>query len=301
MFRLQSRSLLLVLLLISSGSALAEMVLVGGATGRQGNAAIDELISRGYEVRCLTRKQDSKKAQRIAERCTELVQGNYADPESLDAAMDDIKKVFFYSGFSRDEVTEGQNVIDAAKKAGIEHLIYSSGAAAEPGKGIEGSPKMQVEIALVDSGVPYTVLRPVAFMENFDRQQKRTLANGISESRGPERVLAFISIKDIGFFVGEAFDDPDSWLGRAENIAGDKLTVQEYVDTFSKVMGAEIAYNRMPLEEYLETFPKPLRPLFRWYDEVGYDADVAGLREQYPDLVSLEEYLMATGWKGYGR
>ena len=45
--------------------------------------------------------------------------------------------------------------------------------------------------------------------------------------------------------------------------------------------------------------PKPLRPLFRWYEEVGYTADVEGLRERYPGLVTLEEYLRATGWENW--
>ena len=283
------------------GSAAAEMVLVGGATGHQGNAVVDELLDRGYTVRCLTRKPEGKKALRIAGRCAELVQGDYSDPASLDAAMVGVDKVFFYSGYSRNEVAEGNNVITAAKQAGIEHLVYSSGAAAEPGKGIAGSPKMQVELDLIASGVPYTVLRPVAFMENFDGQQQRILTNGITESRGPDRILAFISIRDIGFFVGEAFDHPDLWLDRAENIAGDRMTVQEYVDTFSQVMGTEIVYTRMPLEEYLATLPKPIRPLFQWYDQVGYDADVDAFQADYPELTALNGYLVTTGWKDVGR
>jgi len=282
-------------------NVVADTVLVGGATGRQGNAVIDELLARGYSVRCLTRKPGGKKARRIAARCTELVAGNYADPASLDEAMQGIDKVFFYSGFSRNEVAEGDNVIAAAKRAGIKQLVFSSGAAAEPVKGIAGSPKMQVEEHLVASKVPYTVLRPVAFMENYDGQQQRTLDKGIAESRGPDRILAFISIRDIGFFVGEAFDHPDEWLNRADNIAGDRMTVQEYVDTFSRVMGADIAYNRMPLDEYLEIYPKPLRPLFAWYDEVGYDADVAALRAQYSHLITLEKYLTDTGWQDFGK
>ena len=298
------RSVILLIITMAywlAGSAAAEMVLVGGATGHQGNAVVDELLDRGYTVRCLTRKPEGRKALRIAGRCAELVQGDYSDPASLDAAMKGVNKVFFYSGYSRNEVAEGNNVITAAKQAGIEHLVYSSGAAAEPGKGIAGSPKMQVEIDLIASGVPYTVLRPVAFMENFDGQQQRILAKGIAESRGPDRILAFISIRDIGFFVGEAFDHPDIWLDRAENIAGDRMTVREYVDTFSQVVGTEIVYTRMPVEEYLATLPKPIRPLFQWYDQVGYDADVDTLRSSYPGLITLNGYLVATGWQDVGR
>jgi len=280
----------------------AEMVLVGGATGRQGNAVLKELLSRGYEVRCLTRKPEGKKAQRIAGECTEIVQGNYGDPASLDAAMQGLDKVFFYSGFSMHEVAEGKHVIDAARKNDIEHLVYTSGAASEPGKGLDDSAKTQVELALLSSGVPYTVLRPVAFMENFDRQQKRTLEKGIFDSRAPDRFVPFISIADIGFFVAEAFDHPDEWVNKGVNIASDIMTVGEYVDTYSRVMGTEVIYHQLPLDEYLQMFPKPLRPLFRWYEEVGYETEVTNLRtlkSRYTNLTSLEQYLRATGWENY--
>jgi uncharacterized protein YbjT (DUF2867 family) len=279
--------------------AQGEMILVGGATGRQGTAVVAELLARGYEVRAMTRKPDSKKALRLTAKNVELVQGDYADPESLRAAMDGIERAFFYSGFSMKEVEEGANVIAAAKAAGIKQLVYSSGAAAAPDNGIKGSKKMRVELDIVASGVPYTVLRPVAFMENFDRQQARTAKSGISDSRDPDRMLHFIAIRDIGFLVGEAFDHPDEWVGRAVNVAADKMTVAEYVDTFSNVMGQEIVYHQLPLEEHLETFPKPLRPLFRWYEEVGYSADVEGFRAQYPDLITLDQYLRSTGWEDW--
>jgi uncharacterized protein YbjT (DUF2867 family) len=276
-----------------------EIILVGGATGRQGTAVVDELLARGYRVRGLTRKPDGKKALALKSRGVEVVQGDYADMDSLRAAMDGIDRMFFYSGFSRNEVAEGQNVIAAAKEAGIEQLVYSSGAAAAPGNGLQGASKMLVEIALVESGVPYTVIRPVAFLENFDRQKARFANKGIIDSRDPDRVLHFIAIDDIGFLVAEAFDDPDQWLNTAVNVAGDRMTVSEYVDTYSAVMGQEIIYTQMPLEDFLATMPKPLRPLFRWYDEVGYEADVDALRVRYPNLITLDAYLRATGWENW--
>lgn len=280
-------------------AAEGETILVAGSTGRQGGAVVDELLARGYKVRGMTRSPDGKSAQLLREREVEVVYGDYGDPDSLVEATDGVTKMFFYSGFSRNEVEEGKNVIDAAKAAGIEHLVYSSGAAAEPGVGLAGSAKEQVELAIVASGIPYTVFRPVAFMENFDRQQQRTAKMGIIDSRAPDRELSFIAIRDIGFFVGEAFDNPGEWSGVAVNIASDSMTVAEYVQTFSKVMGREVTYTRLPLEQYLQTMPKPLRPLFRWYEEVGYKADVAGWRNRYPALITLEEYLRSTGWENW--
>ncbi|MGI9291680.1 MAG: NmrA/HSCARG family protein [Gammaproteobacteria bacterium] len=274
----------------------AETILVGGATGRQGSAVVDELLSRGYRVRAITRKPDSSKAEALRARGVEVVQGDYGDKASMLAAMQGIERMFFYSGFSRNEVAEGNNVISAAQESGLQLLVYSSGAAADPTNGIPGSAKMEVELAITGSGIPYTVLRPVAFMENFDRQQKRFKQNGIVDSRDPDRMLHFISIPDIGFFAGEVFDNPQDWTNRDENIASDKMTVAEMVATFSRVSGTEIAYVQMPLEDFLATMPKPLRPLFRWYEEVGYEADVGKFRAEYPELITLEKYLQATGW-----
>jgi uncharacterized protein YbjT (DUF2867 family) len=292
-------TLLAVLAGCSSMGGKEETVLVGGATGRQGTAVVNELLVRGYQVRAITRNPESAKAAALRAKGVEVVRADYADKDSLLGAMQGIERMFFYSGFSRNEIEEGRNVVAAAKEAGIRFIAYSSGAAAEPGVGLDGAAKMQVEEAIVASGIPYTVFRPVAFMENFDRQQARIARTGIVESRGPERELYFISIADVGFLFGEAFDDPVTWSNRAINIASDKMTVQEYVDTYSRVMGREINYTVMPLEDYLNSMPKPLRPLFRWYHDVGYEADVDALRAAYPNLLTLESYLWATGWANW--
>lgn len=271
-------------------------VLVGGATGTQGGAVVQELLSRGYRVRALTRRPDSEAAARLAALGVEVVQGDYNDAYSLDRALVGVRQMFFYSGRSAGELDEGLNVVAAAQRARLEHLVYSSGAAAEPGKGL-GGPKTQVELAIIASGVPYTVLRPVAFMENFDGQQQRIARRGITDSRAPDRLLHFIAVQDIGLLVGAAFDDPGRWKGRAVNIAGDRLTVAEHVEVFSRVMQQPIVYNRLSPAELQASLPKPLRPLFVWYEEVGYTADVAALREEFPQLLTLEDYLRATGWE----
>lgn len=274
-------------------------ILVAGATGRQGGAVVDQLLERGHIVRGMTRKPDSTKAQRVAEKGIAVVEGDYAVPESLLAAMDGVDGVFFYTAFSPNELMYGTNVLKAAKAAGVKHLIYSLGAAADPEKGMAGAMAGQIETKIRESGVPYTIVRPVAFMENYRGQQKRITSGGIVDSRAPDRIATMIAVRDIGFFVGEAFDHPEQWLGRAENISGDQMTMEELATTFSRVVGQEIPYNRMPLDEYLAMLPKPLRPLFRWYEEVGYSADTAGWREQYPGLMTLEEYLIETGWQDW--
>jgi len=283
----------------SAGDATPKLILVGGATGRQGGAVVDELLSRGYLVRGVTRKPDSSKAAALTDKGVEVVRGDYGDPESLRTAMNGVDGVFFYTAFSPEELNQGINVIEAAREAGVAHLVYSLGAAADPERGMPDALAGQVELAIRTSGIPNTVVRPVAFMENYRGQQNRIARTGIVDSRAPDRVATLISIKDIGFFVAEAFDHPEEWLGRAVNISGDQMMMQELADTFGRVTGLPIPYNRMPLDEYLQMLPKPLRPLFLWYDEVGYSADTALWREQYPNLTTLEQYLIETGWQDW--
>ncbi|MEE4185031.1 MAG: NmrA/HSCARG family protein [Gammaproteobacteria bacterium] len=280
----------------TTGSDRSTPILVGGATGTQGGAVVQELLSRGYRVRALTRRPDSPAASRLAALGVEVVQGDYNDAYSLDRALVGVRQMFFYSGRSAGELEEGLNVVAAAQRAGLDHLVYSSGAAAEPGKGL-GGPKTQVELAIIASGVPYTVLRPVAFMENFDGQQQRIARRGITDSRAPDRLLHFIAVQDIGLLVGAAFDNPQRWIGQAINIAGDRLTVAEHVEVFSRVMQQPITYHRLSPEALQASLPKPLRPLFAWYETVGYTADVPALRAEFPQMLTLEQYLRATGWE----
>jgi len=275
------------------------LILVGGATGQQGGAVVDELLARGYTVRGMSRKPDGKKAQRAAAKGIEIVRGDYGDPESLSTAMQGVDGVFFYTAFSPNELQQGENVIKAATAAGVKHLIYSLGAAADPFNGMEGAMAGQVEMKIRESDIPFTVLRPVAFMENYRRQQKRIARTGIVDSRAPERIATMIAVRDIGFFVGEAFDHPDDWVGQAVNISGDEMSMAELAATFGRVMGREVPYNRLPLEQFLAQLPKPLRPLFRWYDEVGYAADTAMWRARYPNLMTVDAYLRDTGWQDW--
>ncbi len=81
-----------------------KIILVTGATGRQGGVVARELLERGYVVRGLTRNTESDRAKSMSELGVEMVQGDFDDEASLLAAMDGVYGVFFYSGFSRNEL-----------------------------------------------------------------------------------------------------------------------------------------------------------------------------------------------------
>ena len=62
--------------------------------------------------------------------------------------------------------------------------------------------------------------------------------------------------------------------------------------TFSRVIGRQVDYFQVPWEQFQE-----MAAMYRWFDEVGYEADITALRKEYPELTTLERYLRTHGWE----
>ena len=147
-------------------------VLVTGATGQQGGAVAHALLSRGHRVKALTRKPDSDAARRLASAGAEVVAGDLGDAASVVKAASGVDTMFLmgnsYEAGMEAETRQGIIAADAAKAAGIGHLIYSSVADADKETGIPHfESKYLVEKHVAGLGIPYTISAPVAFMENI--------------------------------------------------------------------------------------------------------------------------------------
>jgi len=272
------------------------LILVTGITGQQGGAVAEELLKRGYPLRGLTREMNKPEAQALASRGIEMVQGDFSDPASIQAAVAGAYGIFLNTPNGTDEVNQGKTVIDTARVAGITHIVYSTYTSADPVHGRPGMPKAEVESYLRDSGIGYTILRPVTFMENFGRTKSAILKDGIHDPRKPETKMLYISVNDIGFFVGEAFDNPKDWLGREQNIASDSFTNPELADMISRVSGVPVKFTQISWEEWGKQTPPYIVDLYKWYETSGFSVDIAGLRQQYPNLYTMERYLRENGW-----
>lgn len=273
------------------------LILVTGITGQQGGAVAAELEQRGYPLRGLTRDAGKPEAQALAARGIEMVQGDFSDSVSLQTAVAGVYGIFLNTPNGADEVTQGKAIINIAKVAGVSHIVYSTYTSADPEHGRPGMTKAEVESYLRGSGVGYTILRPVTFMENFARMKSVILQQGIRDPRKPDTKMLYISVKDIAFFTGEAFDQPDSWLGRELNIASDAFTNPELADIISRVTGMPVKFTQISWEEWGAQMPPYLVDLYKWYETSGFSVDVAGLRQQYPNLYTMERYLRENGWE----
>jgi uncharacterized protein YbjT (DUF2867 family) len=297
----------LVVLLVISGQVPAadvmneqvvsdKLILVIGATGQQGGATARELLVRGYRVRGLTRNPEKPRARALSELGVEMVRGDLDDKASLAAAVEGADGVFAITDYwehgYQGEMRHGRNIVDAVKTAGTGHLVYSSVASANRDTGIPHfDSKQEIEIYIRDSGVDYTIIRPVSFMQNWSGARSMVEAEGLRTPQRPESLTYLVSTRDSGRFAAQAFDNPGKWLGVELDIAGDKYTMAELAVVFSDVLRQPVGYTRMTWDDYEKANGEEMTVMVRWFDEVGYDVDIDKLRRENPWMVRFEDYL----------
>ncbi|WP_394888511.1 NmrA/HSCARG family protein [Mesorhizobium sp. AaZ16] len=265
-------------------------VLVTGATGQQGGAVAHALLSRGHRVKALTRKPDSDAARRLASAGADVVTGDLGDAASVAEAARGVDTVYLmgnsYEAGTEEETRQGIIAADAAKAAGVGHLIYSSVADANKETGIPHfESKNLVEKHVAGLGIPYTISAPVAFMENIVapwsigglRQGTHAFA------MPPKRVLQLIALEDIGAFVAALVERREQVFGKRFDIAGDEFSGEEQAKILSQAIGRPISYQEIPIAAARQQ-SEDTALMFEWFDRAGYDADIAALRREFPEV-----------------
>ena len=280
-------------------------ILVTGATGRQGGAVVRHLLTKGWKIRALTRDPGSVAAQALTARSVEVVRGDLDDPASLEKAVRGTYGVYsvqdFWSVGARREIQQGKNLADAAKSAGIHHFVYSSVGGVERNSGIgHWETKWEIEKHIRRLALPATMLRPVALMDNYyiDQVEIGILKGKLMDPIRADKPYQTIASDDIGAFAALAFERPKEFIGMELEIAGSELTNVEAARVFSRVLGKPVRFQRLPMPMVRLFLGKEFYQMFRWFNEAGFKADIAGLRSTYPEihLQTLEEWLRNEGW-----
>jgi uncharacterized protein YbjT (DUF2867 family) len=280
-------------------------VLVTGATGRQGGAVIRHMLAKGWKLRALTRNPNNPAAQDLASRGVDVVQGDLEDAASLEGATRGLYGIFsvqdFWAVGAKREVLQGKNLADAAKKSQVAHFVYSSVGGAERNSGIDHwESKWEVEKHIRNLGLPATILRPAAFMENYyiDQVEIGILKGKLLDPIRADKAYQTIAADDIGAFAALAFERPNDFTGLALEIAGSELTNPQAAQVFSRVLGRTVRFRRLPMPLVRVFLGKEFYQMFRWFNDAGFQADINGLRNAYPEirLQSLEGWLRSEGW-----
>lgn len=277
-------------------------ILVSGATGQQGGGVARELLDRGFSVRALTRDANSPAAKELAGLGAEIVEGDLEDRSSLERALEGAYGVFSVQQFwgigAEGEIRQGTALADAAKAAGVSHFVYSSVGGAHRATGIPHfDSKWQIEKHAREIGLPLTVLRPAFFVQNWEMMRGPILGGTLPQPLDPDKPFQMIDSGDIGFFAAMAFENPETWIGREVDISGDELTMPQIAETFSRVTGKDINYFQVPWDQFEEQMGEEYAVMYRWFNDVGYEADVPALKNEHPGLISFEQYLRGHGWE----
>lgn len=276
-------------------------VLVTGATGTQGNHVARTLLERGVRVRALTRNPAQVAAEALAELGADIVTGDLNDPESLVPALDGVDGVFSVQDFKEagydGEVQQGRNLADLAKRMDIAHFVQSSvGSAREETSVPHFESKAEIEAHVEQLGLPATILRPVFFMQNWEAMRAQIFHGRLQQPLDIDTRLQQVNVEDLAVFVALAFENPDEWIGRSVDIAGDELSMRETTQVFSEITGVPVHYERVPWEEFEATAGPEMTRMYQWFEEVGYEAEIESLRRIHPQLSGLRAYLEVHGW-----
>jgi uncharacterized protein YbjT (DUF2867 family) len=284
-------------------------VLVTGATGRQGGAVIRHMLPKGWRLRALTRNPASHAAKQLVRQGVEVVQGDLEAAPSVEEICHGVYGIYsvqdFWSVGAKREIQQGKNLANAAKKAGVEHFVYSSVGGAERKTGIpHWESKWEIEKHIRQLALPATIFRPASFMETYHILEVEVgiLKGKLADPIRADKPYQTIATDDIGAFVALAFERPKDFLGLELEIAGSELTNLEAARVFSRVMGKPVKLRRLPLPLVRLLLGKEFFLMFRWFNEEGYKADIPGLRRRYPEvhLHTLEEWLREEGWNRRG-
>ena len=285
------------------------IVLVAGATGRQGGAVVRHMLPKGWRLRALTRNPKSYAARQLAEKGVELAEGDMDDPASLERAARGVYGIYsvqdFWTVGARREVQQGKNLADVAKKAGVEHFVYSSVGGAERNTGItHWETKWVVEKHVRSLNLPVTVLRPASFMETYHITEVEIglLKGKLADPIRGDKPYQTIATDDIGAFAALAFERPKDFIGLDLEIAGSELTNIDAAKVFSRVLNRPVKFQKLPLPIVRLVLGKEFYEMFHWFNSKGYQANIPELRRRYPEvrLHSLEDWLREDGWDKRG-
>ncbi|WP_329094038.1 MULTISPECIES: SDR family oxidoreductase [unclassified Streptosporangium] len=215
-------------------------VLVSGATGNVGRPLVEQLLAGGHRVRALTRNP----AKANLPAGAEVVAGNLAETASLSAAFSGVDAVHLisFSGEDFAPLTNGAEIVDLARKAGVRKVTVLKGDVT----------KSPLEEAVESGGLEWTHLSPVEFMSNALEWADSVKNEGVVREAFADARSAMIHDADIASVAATALTT-DGHAGQEYWLTGPQaLTPPEKVRTIGTVLGREVRYIELTRDEIVE-------------------------------------------------
>ncbi len=258
-------------------------IVVFGATGNMGGAALRALRRRGIPVRATTRNPEGKAAASLRALGADVVRADLDDPASLRAAVAGASRVFSVQSWMHvgieGEIRQGKALADVCASEGVAHVVYGSAGLGEPESGVAHfDAKVEVEAHMRALGLPHTILRPCPFMELMTDPAfypQVGVWNGERKIVGDERPIPWVAVRDIGEAIANAFADPGEWIGRDAVLVSDIASLGEARAIHIEVLDRAPRAWPLPLWLVARLAGQDLVDMWRWMvgwlDEQGRD------------------------------
>ncbi|MBY8316136.1 SDR family oxidoreductase [Vibrio fluvialis] len=210
-------------------------VLVLGASGHVGQPLVAELLAKGEQVKAASRSGQAFGA-------AEGVVFDFSDPTTFDAAFDGVDRAYVMlpGGYVESKALL-EPVIQAAAERNVK-VVFQSVLGVDADDSI---PYRQVEIALENSGVPYVILRPNWFADNFHTYWKAGIDQGVIGVPAGEGKSSFIDVRDIASSAAAALTT-NRFDNQAFNLTGpEALSYAQAAQKISAALGKPVAYQAM--------------------------------------------------------
>jgi uncharacterized protein YbjT (DUF2867 family) len=274
-------------------------ILVIGGTGKQGGSVLRALVahpafsSSEYTIYVVTRNPESTSARDLAAKSSaiKLVRGDLSNARAIFRALPSAPRaVYAVTVVGKNEVAEGNALVDEAIKAGVSHLVFSSvdrgnaNGGNTPSKVPHWITKHEIERHLrlsaqrSEGKFTYTILRPVFFLDNLEAGFNGKVSANLWKDYLGSKPLKVIDTTDIGLVAVAALLEADSPAYRnAEiNLVGDELTFAEANEIFKATIGKPIPTTYKFLTSLILLLAKDLKLMTQFLQEPGFGAEVGG-------------------------
>lgn len=222
------------------------MIAITGATGQLGHLVIEQLLKTVPANQIVAIVRNPAKADALSQKGVVVRQADYADEAAFTAALGGVDKLLLISSSEVGQrAAQHQNVINAAKAAGVKFIAYTSLLHADTsplGLHVE---HVQTEKALAESGVPYALLRNGWYTENYLASVPPALEHGVFIGAAGVGKIASATRTDYAAAAAKVISE-EGHAGKVYELAGDNAwTLSELAAELSKQSGKQVAYQNL--------------------------------------------------------